>query len=173
MTPRLVIKQWPHWCEAGVSIRMPSLHPWNRNIEVHARAFLLCTCTRAKDLPLIRHKYRIKTIMGSFNCNCGYISKTFPWKLILEQTRLFCGYSLTRYATNGLVGVSTIKSRYRQWKICCCVFTLSLKRRLNLEISCYCLADYVKEMYLSPCRTYSTISFSHSTNQIIVAVVFI
>ena len=39
---------------------------------------------------------------------------------------------------------------------------------LNLEISRCHLADYVKELYQSACRTCSTIIFTHSTNQIIV-----
>jgi len=39
---------------------------------------------------------------------------------------------------------------------------------LNLKISrCY-LTDYVKELYLSACRTCGTIFVPHSTNQIIV-----
>ena len=39
---------------------------------------------------------------------------------------------------------------------------------LNLEISRCHLADYVKELYQSACRTCSTIIFTHSTNQSIV-----
>ena len=38
---------------------------------------------------------------------------------------------------------------------------------LHLEISRYYLADYVKELYLSACRTCSTIIFPRLTNQII------
>ena len=43
-----------------------------------------------------------------------------------------------------------------------------LKKVLELEISRCHLADYVKELDLSACRTRSTIIFPHSTNQIIV-----
>ena len=39
---------------------------------------------------------------------------------------------------------------------------------LNLEISRCHLANYVKELYQSACRTCSTIIFTHSTNQIII-----
>ena len=42
-----------------------------------------------------------------------------------------------------------------------------LKKVLELEISRCHLADYVKELDLSACRTRSTIIFPHSTNQII------
>ena len=38
---------------------------------------------------------------------------------------------------------------------------------LNLDISRCHLADYVIELYLSACRTCSTIIFPRSTNQII------
>ena len=41
-------------------------------------------------------------------------------------------------------------------------------KTLNLEITRCHLADYVKELHLSACRTCSTIIFPHSTNQIIV-----
>ena len=41
-------------------------------------------------------------------------------------------------------------------------------KTLNLEISRRRLADNVKELYQSACRTCSTIIFPHSTNQIIV-----
>ena len=41
-------------------------------------------------------------------------------------------------------------------------------KTLNLEISRFHLADYVKELYESACRTCNTITFYHSTNQIIV-----
>ena len=46
-----------------------------------------------------------------------------------------------------------------------CEFRLSLKSS-DLEISRYRLTDYVKELYLSACRTCSTISFPRLTNQI-------
>ena len=39
-------------------------------------------------------------------------------------------------------------------------------KALILEFSRCNLADYVKELYLSACRTCSTIIFSHSTNHI-------
>ena len=42
-------------------------------------------------------------------------------------------------------------------------------KTLNLEISRCHLGDDVKELYLSACRTCSTIIFPHSTNQIIVS----
>ena len=41
-------------------------------------------------------------------------------------------------------------------------------KTLNLEISRCHLADYVEELYLSACRTCSTIIFPHSTDEIIV-----
>ena len=41
-------------------------------------------------------------------------------------------------------------------------------KTLTSEISRCHLADYVIELYLSACRTCSTIIFPHSTNQIIV-----
>ena len=41
-------------------------------------------------------------------------------------------------------------------------------KTINLEISRSRLADYVKELYASACRTCSTIVFSHSINEIIV-----
>ena len=50
------------------------------------------------------------------------------------------------------------------WKI----DVVSQTTSLNLEISRCHLADYVKELYQSACRTCSTIIFTHSTNQIIV-----
>ena len=40
-------------------------------------------------------------------------------------------------------------------------------KTLNSEISRCHLADNVKELYLSACRTCNTIIFPHSTNQII------
>ena len=40
-------------------------------------------------------------------------------------------------------------------------------KTLNLEISRCHLADYVKELYSSACRTCSTIISPHSTNQVI------
>ena len=39
---------------------------------------------------------------------------------------------------------------------------------INLKISRWRLADYVKKFHLSACRTCSTVIFAHSTNQIIV-----
>ena len=47
----------------------------------------------------------------------------------------------------------------------CYYLQVCLTRALNLEISCCYLADDVKELYLSACRTCSTIIFRHSTNQ--------
>ena len=40
-------------------------------------------------------------------------------------------------------------------------------KTLNLETTRCRLADYVNEIYLSACRTYSTIIFPHLSNQII------
>ena len=64
------------------------------------------------------------------------------------------------------------------WGFCCrrrrgCLSSLLLcvdvvAITLNLEISCCHLANYIKHLYLSACRTCSTTIFSPSTNRIIV-----
>ena len=72
---------------------------------------------------------------------------------------------LTGRAAHGLVEAQ-LKWIQRMKDLLLCVHVVA--KTLNLEISRYHLADYVKELDLSACRTCSTIIFPHSTNQIIV-----
>ena len=77
---------------------------------------------------------------------------------------LFGSYSLL-YATGGLVGAPWYQIEMMRDLLLCVHVAV---KTINLESSRSRLADYVKELYESACRTCSTIIFSHSTNQIIV-----
>ena len=77
---------------------------------------------------------------------------------------VFGPYSLS-YATGGLVGAPWHQIEMMRDLLLCVHVVV---KTINLEISRFRLADYVKELYESACGTCSTIVFSHSTNQIIV-----
>ena len=71
---------------------------------------------------------------------------------------------LTEHVANGLVE-APLKWILRMTDLLLCVHVVV--KTLNFEISRCHLADYVKELHQSVCRTCSTITFPYSANHII------
>ena len=95
--------------------------------------------------------------------------KNFPYKrhcCVLFQL-IVCLSSA--YKINGMSFSSIIPILSREALIFCCIMMISVICH-QCRFATTTTSDYVKEFYLSACRTCSTIIFPHLTNQILVTV---